>query len=82
MGSRVIRQLPQDLEKKKQKAASAKDTTEKQPKRRAEAAAFGYTNIIEAIQNVKGLAYRPRTAETREVYELMLSGPRYSTQRG
>ena len=31
---------------------------------------FGYINIIEAAQ---GLTYRPRTTETKEVYELILS---------
>ncbi|KAI0310342.1 hypothetical protein OF83DRAFT_1178651 [Amylostereum chailletii] len=30
-------------------------------------------HIIEATQDVEGLTYRPRTAETREVYELILS---------
>ncbi len=33
----------------------------------------GHTDIIEATQDVEGLTYRPRTAETWEVYELMLS---------
>ena len=31
---------------------------------------FGYIDIIEAAQ---GLTYGPRTAETKEVYEFMLS---------
>jgi len=31
---------------------------------------FGYVNIIKAAQS---LTYGPRTAETKEVYELMLS---------
>ncbi|QRV91442.1 pre-mRNA-splicing helicase BRR2 [Ceratobasidium sp. AG-Ba] len=34
---------------------------------------FGYTDIIEATQDVEGLTYRPRTAETREVYEMILA---------
>ena len=38
-----------------------------------ESGGFGYTDIIEATQGVEGLTYRPRTAETKEVYELMLS---------
>ena len=34
---------------------------------------FGYTDILEATQDVEGLTYRPRTTETRETYELLLS---------
>ena len=72
MGSRVQREVPKDMQKKKKKAADAQE--EKLPKRRAaEATGFGYTDIIEATQDVEGLTYRPRTAETREVYELILS---------
>ncbi|KIL64832.1 hypothetical protein M378DRAFT_24315 [Amanita muscaria Koide BX008] len=82
MGSRALRTAPKDLEKKKKKAADGKekDATEKQlAKRRAEtstagaAAAFGYADIIEATQDVEGLNYRPRTAETREAYQFILS---------
>ncbi|KNZ72229.1 U5 small nuclear ribonucleoprotein 200 kDa helicase [Termitomyces sp. J132] len=71
MGSRVQRQAPKDVEKKKKKAADKQEVSEKQPKRRAEMG-FGYTDIIEATQDVEGLRYRPRTAETREVYEMIL----------
>ncbi|KAF7294831.1 putative ATP dependent RNA helicase [Mycena indigotica] len=74
MGSHVQRETPKDLEKKKKKASDRQDASEKQPaKRKTEAAGFGYTDIIEATQDVEGLTYRPRTAETREVYELILS---------
>ena len=74
MGSRVQRQVPKDLEKKKKKAVERQDGAERPARRKAaEAAGFGYTDIIEATQEVEGLTYRPRTAETREVYELMLS---------
>ncbi|OCH86010.1 putative RNA helicase [Obba rivulosa] len=77
MGSRVQRETPKDLEKKKKKAVAEKvDAPEKQiAKRRAAEAAtgFGYADIIEATQNVEGVTYRPRTAETREVYELILA---------
>ncbi|KAJ7632741.1 putative RNA helicase [Roridomyces roridus] len=75
MGSRVVREAPKDLEKKKKKASDRQDTSEKQTaKRKAETTGgFGYTDIIEATQDVEGLTYRPRTAETREVYELILS---------
>ncbi|PFH47664.1 hypothetical protein AMATHDRAFT_77103 [Amanita thiersii Skay4041] len=81
MGSRALRQAPKDLAKKKKKAVDRQDATERQlAKRKAEASAaaagaagFGYADIIEATQDVEGLTYRPRTAETREVYELILS---------
>ncbi|KAI0088962.1 Sec63-domain-containing protein [Irpex rosettiformis] len=74
MGSRVVREAPKDLDKKKKKASDKQEGVEKGPKRRAaETAGFGYTDIIEATEDVEGLTYRPRTAETREVYELILS---------
>lgn len=74
MGSRVVRQAPKDLDKKKKKANDRQDTSEKQAaKRKAETTGFGYTDIIGATEGVEGLTYRPRTAETREVYELILS---------
>jgi len=74
MGSRAIRQAPKDLDKKKKKAGDKQEPSEKQSaKRKAEAAGFGYADIIEVTQHVEGLTYRPRTAETREVYQLILS---------
>ncbi|KAJ7219396.1 putative RNA helicase [Mycena pura] len=74
MGSRVVREAPKDVEKKKKKASDRQDNSEKQAvKRKAESSGFGYTDIIEATQDVEGLTYRPRTAETREVYEHILS---------
>lgn len=74
MGSRVVRQAPKDLEKKKKKATDRQEPSEKQSaKRKADAAGFGYADVIEATQDVEGLTYRPRTAETREVYALILS---------
>ncbi|KAJ7741533.1 putative RNA helicase [Mycena maculata] len=74
MGSRVVREAPKDLEKKKKKASDRQDPSERQAaKRKAEAAGFGYTDIIDATQAEEGLTYKPRTAETREVYELILS---------
>ncbi|KAG9310011.1 putative RNA helicase [Chiua virens] len=75
MGSRIQRAAPKDVEKKKKKAGDAgrHDALEKaaSTRRRAEAG-FGF-DIIEATQDVEGLTYRPRTVETREIYELMLS---------
>ena len=74
MGSRVERQAPKDLDKKKKKATEGRDVSDRQPsKRRVAEAAFGYTDIIEATQDVEGLTYRPRTAETRDIYEMILA---------
>ncbi|KAG7448800.1 Sec63-domain-containing protein [Guyanagaster necrorhizus] len=74
MGSRVVRETPKDVDKKKKKAADRQDPSEKAvAKRKADTVGFGYADIIEATQDVEGLTYRPRTAETREVYELILS---------
>ena len=75
MGSRVQRQVPKDLDKKKKKLDRADAAGDRPTKRRpAESAGFGYTDIIAATEDVEGLTYRPRTAETRDVYELILSG--------
>ncbi|KAF5342917.1 hypothetical protein D9757_014976 [Collybiopsis confluens] len=76
MGSRAFREGPKDLEKRKKKAEKdANKGEEKQTKRTADpgGAGFGYTDILTATQDVEGLLYRPRTAETRQVYELILS---------
>ena len=74
MGSRVQRQAPKDLDKKKKKAIEGREVSDRQSsKRRVAETGFGYTDIIEATQEVEGLTYRPRTAETREVYEMILS---------
>ncbi|EGO30085.1 putative RNA helicase [Serpula lacrymans var. lacrymans S7.9] len=72
MGSRVLRQAPKDVDKKKKKAADRQETGEKQASKRKAETGFGYMDIIEATADVEGLTYRPRTAETREVYQLML----------
>lgn len=73
MGSRVVREAPKDLDKKKKKAAEKQEQVERQATKRKADLGFGFTNIIEATQDVEGLTYRPRTAETREVYELILA---------
>ena len=75
MGSRVQRQVPKDLDKKKKKSDRADASGDRPAKRKpTESTSFGYTDIIESTQDVEGLTYRPRTAETRDVYELILSG--------
>lgn len=73
MGSRIQREAPKDMEKKKKKAAQADDGSRSQRRRGADAPTFGHSNIIDATQDMEDLVYRPRTAETREVYELILS---------
>jgi pre-mRNA-splicing helicase BRR2 len=70
MGSRVQRQVPQDLNKKKKKVSVKADSASM--KRRANFEG-GYADIIEATRDVEGLTYRPHSAEMREVYELILS---------
>jgi pre-mRNA-splicing helicase BRR2 len=74
MGSRVQRQAPKDVYKKKKKATASDEATERQvSKRRNETTGFGFADILDVTANEEGLTYRPRTAETREVYELILS---------
>jgi pre-mRNA-splicing helicase BRR2 len=70
MGSRVIRQAPKDMQKKKKKIPMG------EPKRRPDSSNTfaGYADILQATQDAEGLSYyRPKTAETREAYELLLS---------
>ena len=62
MGLRVQRAAPKDLDKKKKKAADKQDPSERTAKRKQEAAGFGYTDILEAAQDVEDLTYRPHTA--------------------
>ena len=73
MGSRVRREAPKGLQKKK-KRATDEVVGERLPKRKTggAAAGFGYQDVLEATQDVEGLRYKPRTAETRTVYELIL----------
>lgn len=75
MGSRAQRQAPKDDGRKKKKKAERPDAAGDRMARHkvSNATAFGYSGIIEATENVEGLTYRPRTAETKEVYELILS---------
>ncbi|KAL1662116.1 Sec63 Brl domain-containing protein [Schizophyllum commune] len=72
MGSRALREAPKDIEKKKKKAADRTEVADK-VKRKAESSRFMAADIIEATQDLEDLTYRPRTAETREIYSLMLA---------
>ena len=75
MGSRVQREGVKDLEKKKAKArVEPADEVERALRRQQERTTtrFGAADVLESVAQMEGLRYRPRTAETREVYELLL----------
>ncbi|KAG1103085.1 hypothetical protein G6F42_017270 [Rhizopus arrhizus] len=77
-GSRVEREAPKDIEQKKKKAAARRsdDSNEKRRKKKEEKAiskAYGYSSVLSATEDWEGLNYRPRTKETREAYEHILS---------
>ncbi|GAN05971.1 pre-mRNA splicing factor [Mucor ambiguus] len=77
-GSRVEREAPKDIEQKKKKAAAKRsdDSNEKRRKKKEEKAiskAYGYSSVLSATEDWEGLNYRPRTKETREAYEHILS---------
>lgn len=72
MGSRVARTQVTDVEKKKRKAAENDELVVS--KKRAHGAGAGqYANVLQASAELDGLRYLPRTDETRNVYELILS---------
>lgn len=73
MGSRAQREAPKDLDKKKRKAAAESDADRPFHRYGHEAPGYAHSNIIDATQDMEDLVYKPRTAETREVYELILS---------
>ncbi|KAL7418739.1 Pre-mRNA-splicing helicase BRR2 [Cryptotrichosporon argae] len=75
MGSRVQREAVKDLDKKKAKAAlNQADAVERSIRRAQEnsVARFGVADVLTSVAEMEGLRYRPRTLETREVYELVL----------
>ena len=61
------------MEKKKKGYEKADSSEKAAAKRKADYTGFGSADIIEATHDVEGITYPPRTAETREVYELILS---------
>ena len=71
MGSRVVRAEVTDVEKKKRKAAENDELGA--IKKRSNAEAGQYANVLQASAELDGLRYLPRTDETRHVYELILS---------
>ncbi|KAI9311054.1 Sec63 Brl domain-containing protein [Dichotomocladium elegans] len=76
-GSRAVRETPKDIEEKKKKAAERSDElAEKRRRKKEESAiskAYGYSSVLSATDDWEGLNYRPRTKETREAYEHILS---------
>ncbi|TIB36491.1 hypothetical protein E3P84_00909 [Wallemia ichthyophaga] len=72
MGTRATRETVKDKDKKKLKSQMDDDGSST-AKRSASNKGYGYSNILEATQDMEGLDYRPRTAETTQVYELILS---------
>lgn len=74
MGSKVRREAVKDLDKKKKRFDAEEGTKNRGPRRAGPGAGgMGYTDILQATADLEGLRYQPRTQETREVYELILS---------
>ncbi|KAI7854305.1 Sec63 Brl domain-containing protein [Circinella umbellata] len=76
-GTRAERETPKDIEEKKKKAAErSEELAEKRRRKKEESAiskAYGYSSVLSATDDWEGLNYRPRTKETREAYEHVLS---------
>ena len=75
MRSHVQRFAPKDAEKKKAGDATVgKDALDKAASAwKCVNAGLGSSDILQSTQDIEGLCYHPRTAKTRDVYELMLS---------
>ncbi|KAJ4471946.1 Sec63-domain-containing protein [Lentinula lateritia] len=80
MGSRVVREGPGDVGKRKKREERGKEGGGKKKEETkgggTGTTAFGfsgYTDILDATHQVSGLTYRPKTLETQQVYELLLS---------
>lgn len=76
MGTRVGREKPKSEVVSKAKAkASQAELAERSVRRGAQGSqqqAGSYADILEAALDAEGVSYRPKTAETREVFELIL----------
>ena len=82
MGDRSIRSKPtEELQKMKQKQQQQHEhgvinTTANggKKKKRSEGitSGYGFSSVLDAVDDFEGLAYRPRTKETREAYSLIL----------
>lgn len=78
MGSRAGREQIKDLDRKKKKAVDDEEGKLKKPKKAGGVVTSvgiggGYANVLQATAELEGLTYTPKTAETREFYELILN---------
>ena len=75
MGSRVQREQIKDLDKKKAKAKADDEAKQRSSSKRTPAGGIqgNYADVLQATADLEGLRYTPRTAETREIYELILN---------
>lgn len=76
MGSRAGREEVKDLEKKKRRAEQDESGRIRKPARSnalSSSSGAKYADILQATADLEGLSYMPRTAETREAYEFILS---------
>ncbi|KAI9208743.1 Sec63 Brl domain-containing protein [Polychytrium aggregatum] len=82
-GDRAVRTIDEQKEKvearrkakeQKLKASGAeRDAVKKSKKDRDSFARYGHSNILAATDDFEGETYRPRTRETRQTYELILT---------
>ncbi|GAA5923960.1 hypothetical protein JCM1841_000119 [Sporobolomyces salmonicolor] len=78
MGTRAFKE-DLNIEEKRKKADQERQKRERKEleggsrKKGTVAGGTRYGDVLEATQDLEGLDYRPRTAETRAVYELMLA---------
>ncbi|UZJ56862.1 hypothetical protein CBS101457_006182 [Exobasidium rhododendri] len=77
MGSKAGREGIKDLDRKKKKATEDDEGKLKRPKKAGGPTSVGigqgYSNILQATAELEGLSYTPKTADTREMYELILN---------
>ncbi|PWN44015.1 putative ATP dependent RNA helicase [Ceraceosorus guamensis] len=81
MGARVVREQAKDVEKKKRKAMDEGEIRlNKKGNANGGAGASNagglggsYADVLQATADIEGLTYVPRTAETRQTYEMILN---------
>ncbi|GAO51264.1 Sec63-domain-containing protein [Saitoella complicata NRRL Y-17804] len=76
MGTRAGR-TPATLPQKPEQTLNKNELQQQRKRKRDDNVAMGarrgYTSVLDATEDLEGLTYRPRTKETRETYELILS---------
>lgn len=70
MGSKVQREKPAE---KKKRPVDEIEALERRAKRQEGQRGYAYADVLAATEDLEGLTYRPRTRETRQTYELILS---------